>query len=324
MLPQRFRVDISYRTIVFIVAFILALWIIYLIRDLILILFVSVILMSALSPMVNFFTNLKLPKALAIAITYIIVIGVVSGVFATSIQPLAEETSKLAVNVPPLLKKIFNISNFDTSFIQSYFTDISKNIFSVTLALFGNFLTIIFLLVVTFYLLLEKESLENRIAFLFVKREDRIRKSLERIEDKLGAWFRGQLLLSLIVGVLSYVGLILLNVPYALPLATVTGVLEVVPVIGPIISSIPGILVALSISPVLSIGVGAMYLVIQQLESHLIVPQVMKRAVGLNPLVVILTIAVGSRLIGVSGAVLAVPAAAVLQIIVSETLEARK
>ncbi len=324
MLPQRFRVDISYRTIVFIVAFILALWIIYLIRDLILILFVSVILMSALSPMVNFFTNLKLPKALAIAITYIIVIGVVSGVFATSIQPLAEETSKLAVNVPPLLKKIFNISNFDTSFIQSYFTDISKNIFSVTLALFGNFLTIIFLLVVTFYLLLEKESLENRIAFLFAKREDRIRKSLERIEDKLGAWFRGQLLLSLIVGVLSYVGLILLNVPYALPLATVTGVLEVVPVIGPIISSIPGILVALSISPVLSIGVGAMYLVIQQLESHLIVPQVMKRAVGLNPLVVILTIAVGSRLIGVSGAVLAVPAAAVLRIIVSETLEARK
>lgn len=322
MFPQ--KIDISHKTIIFTAVFVLGLWIIYLIRDLILILFLAVILMSALSPMVNFFTNLKLPKPLAITITYIIVIGVISGVFASSLSPLVEETTRLAVNLPTLLTRVFNISNIDTTFIQSYLTDISKNIFSVTVAVFGNFLTIVFLLVVTFYLLLEKESLEERIAILFTKKGERVRKSIERIEEKLGSWFRGQLLLSVIVGVLSYIGLILLNIPYAFPLATIAGVLEVVPVIGPIISAIPGILVALSISPILSIGVAAMYLVIQQLESHLIVPQVMKRAVGLNPLVVILTIAVGSRLVGVAGAFLAVPAAAVLQIIIIETVEGRK
>lgn len=318
------KIDISHKTIIFTAVFILGLWIIYLIRDLILILFVAVILMSALSPMVKFFTNLKLPKPLAIAITYIIIILIISGVFASSLSPLVEETSRLAVNLPKLLTRVFNVSNIDTSFIQSYLTDISKNIFSVTVAVFGNFLTIVFLLVVTFYLLLEKENLENRIAMLFTKKGDRVRKSMERIEEKLGAWFRGQLLLSVIVGGLSYIGLTLLNIPYTLPLSTIAGVLEVVPVIGPIISAIPGILVALSISPLVSIGVAAMYLVIQQLESHLIVPQVMKRAVGLNPLVVILTIAVGSRLIGVAGAFLAVPAAAVLQIIIIETVEDRK
>lgn len=322
MLPQ--KIDISHKTIIFTAVFILGLWMVYLVRDLILILFVAVILMSALSPMVNFFTGLKLPKPLAITITYIIIIAITAGVFATSLSPLVEETTRLTVNLPTLLTRVFNISNLDTTFIQSYLSDISKNIFSVTVAVFGNLLTIIFLLVVTFYLLLEKENLENRIANLFTKEASRVRNSMERIEEKLGAWFRGQLLLSLIIGVLSYVGLILLNIPYALPLATIAGVLEVVPVIGPIISAIPGMLVALSISPFLSIGVAVMYLIIQQLESHLIVPQVMKRAVGLNPLVVILTIAVGSRLIGVAGAFLAVPAAAVLQIIITEVVEGKK
>ena len=112
--------------------------------------------------------------------------------------------------------------------------------------------------------------------------------------------------------------------PFALPLAILSGLLEVVPVIGPIISSLPGILLALTISPVLALAVAAMFLVIQQAESHIIVPQVMKRAVGLNPLVVILAIAVGTRLLGIVGALLAVPIAVVLQIVVTEIIEGRK
>lgn len=321
-MPQ--KVDISHKTVIFTAVFILSLWAVYLIRDLLLILFVATILMSALSPLVGFFTKLKFPKALAIAVTYIIVIGLISGIFASTLGPLIEETSKLVVTLPPLLSHIFNIANIDTSVFQTWVTGFSNNIFSITLTVFDNLLTIIFLLVITFYLLLDKDNLENRISALFAGREARVKKSIKRIEGKLGAWFRGQLLLSLIIGILSYTGLTILNVPYALPLAAVAGVLEVIPVIGPIVSSIPGILVALTVSPILAFGVAAMYFVIQQLENHLIVPQVMKRAVGLNPLVVILAIAVGSRLVGFGGALLAVPASAVLQIIVSEVIEERK
>lgn len=322
MHPQ--KIDISHRTIIFTVIFILSLWAIYLIRDLLLILFVAVILMSALSPMVESFTKLKIPRPLSIAITYIIIIGLFVGIFAGILSPLIEETSKLAVSLPPTLSHIFNVTNIDTSVFQGWLADLSKNILSITLAIFNNFFTIIFLLVTTFYLLLEKNSLEKRIAELFTHRQERVKKSIERIEEKLGAWLRGQLLLSFVIGILSYTGLTILNVPYALPLATLAGILEVVPVIGPIISSIPGILVALGVSPILSVGVAAMYFVIQQLENHIIVPQVMKRAVGLNPLVVILAIAVGSRIIGIAGALLAVPASVVLQIIVSEIVEERK
>ncbi len=230
----------------------------------------------------------------------------------------------MAITLPSIFSRFSNIVNIDTSVFQSSLTSISQNVFSITLAVFDNILTIIFLLVITFYLLLERENLEDRISSLFVGREQRVRKSIGRIEEKLGGWLRGQLVLSIIIGVLTYAGLTALKIPYALPLATVAAVMEVVPVIGPIISAIPAILLALTISPVISIGVAALYFVIQQLENHLIVPQVMKRAVGLNPLVVILAIAVGSRLLGFAGALLAVPIAVVIQIIVSEVIEGRK
>lgn len=318
------KIDISYKTVIFITVFILSLWLIYLILDLLLILFVGLILMSALTPLIKFFVRLKLPKALAIATVYIIIIMIVAGVFAIILPPLIEQTNKLSQTLPPLISHLIDSPYIDKNIFQSEITAISRNLFSLTVAAFHNFLTAIFLLVLTFYLLLEREKLEAKTAALFGSHEDRVKKLIIEIEEKLGSWLRGQMLLSVIIGMLSYIGLSLLAIPFALPLAILAGLLEVVPVIGPIISSLPGILLALTISPVLAAGVAAMFFVIQQLENHLIVPQVMKRAVGLNPLVVILAIAIGSRLLGFAGALLAVPIAVVLQIIVTEVIEGRK
>lgn len=318
------RIDISYKTILFIAAFILGVWVTYLIRDLLIILFVAIILMSALTPLVRILIRLKIPKALAIAITYIIIITAVGGVLAGILPPLIEESRKLIVNFPALLSQLFDITNIDKSVFQSELTSISKNAFSITLAVFDNILTIIFLLVVTFYLLLERENLENRISTFFVGREERARQLMVKIEEKLGSWLRGQMILSLIIGVLSYIGLTLLDIPYVLPLALFAGIMEIVPVIGPIVSAIPAIVLAFTISPLLGLGVAVMYFVIQQLENNLIVPQVMKRAVGLNPLFVILAIAVGSKLLGFGGALLAVPFAVVLQIVVTEIIDSKR
>ncbi len=318
------KIDISHKTVIFITVFILGLWIIYLIKDLLIILFVAIILMSALEPLVNFFTKLKLPRSLGIVLTYIIIIAIISAILAAVLPPLIEQSSKLIVTLPPLLSQIFNIAHIDKGVFQSQLTSLSANAFSITLSVFDNFLTIIFLLVITFYLLLEHNNLENRISTLFIGQEEKVRRLTSQIQEKLGSWFRGQLILSLIIGVFSYIGLIILNVPYALPLSLMAGIMEVIPVIGPIISSIPAIMVALTISPLLALGVTVMYFVIQQLENNLIVPQVMKKAVGLNPLVVILTIAVGSRLLGFAGALLAVPIAVVLQIIATEVIKSRK
>ncbi|QQG43610.1 MAG: AI-2E family transporter [Candidatus Daviesbacteria bacterium] len=314
------KIDISHKTIIFITVFLLGLWIVYLIRDLLILLFIAVILMSALAPVVSFFTKLKFPKALGILITYIIIIAAFGGILLGFLPLLVEQSNKLIDTFPTLLVQYFNINNIDQTFLQSQVADLSKNLLSFTLVVFDNIITILFLLVLTFYLLLERENLEKRTAALFLHRQHQIQNLTIKIEERLGAWVRGQLFLSLIIGVLVYIGLFLLNIPYALTLAIVAGILEIVPVIGPIVAAIPGILLAFTISPILALGVAVMYFVIQQLENHLIVPQVMGRAVGLNPLVVILAIAVGSRLLGIVGALLAVPLTVVLQIIVSEML----
>jgi len=129
----------------------------------------------------------------------------------------------------------------------------------------------------------------------------------------MGRWFQGQLLLGVIVGVLVYLGLWILNVRFALLLAIIAGVLELVPYIGPVLAAIPGVILALFQGPfLLAVWVLLLYIVVQQLENYLIVPLVMKKAVGLNPVVVIIALLIGGKLAGVIGILLAVPAAAVL------------
>ncbi len=318
------RIDISHKTIFFIALFLLGLWVTYLILDLLLLLFVALIFSSAISPVVRFFEKLRMPKVFGILVSYLVVILIIGGLVFLFLPPLIEQTIRLITTLPPLLAEKFNYVGFDKSLFQSEIADLSRRIYGFVLGLFSNALTMIFLLVLTFYLTLEKSSLQDRIAKLFIGQEDRIKHLFVRIEEKLGSWLRGQLMLTVMIGVTTYIGLIILQIPYALPLALIAGVMEVVPVIGPIVSSIPAIGLAFTISPILAGGVAAMYFVIQQLENHIIVPQIMKRAVGLNPLVVILAIAIGGRLLGIVGGVLAVPITVVAQVIISDFINELK
>lgn len=315
------KIDISHKTIIFIALFVLGLWVTYLILDLLLLIFVAVILTSALNPLVEFFRKLKIPKVLSIIITYLIMFAVVGAILAGLVPPLIEQSENLINALPPGIAEMFNIGKVDISMIQTDLTNITGNVYGVAIGIFNNLLAIILLLVLTFYLLLERDDLKNRGSSIFIGNETRVKNLIAKVEEKLGAWFIGQLFLSLIIGVITYIGLFALNIPYALPLALLAGIMEVVPVIGPIIAAIPAVVIAFTIAPILAAGVAGMYFVIQQLENHIIVPQVMKRAVGLNPLVVILAIAIGGRLLGVGGALLAVPIVVVLQIIFQDILK---
>lgn len=315
------KIDISHKTIFFITAFLALLWGLFLIRDVIILLFVAVIFMSALSPIVNRMERLKIPKALAIAIIYVVIISAATLIISFVVTPFAEETTKLITNLPQYLITLIPESGFiDRSVIQQEFGNFSKNALEVSLTIFNNFLAFISIAVLTFYLLLERENLDKLIAQFFIGKEERIKRTTKRIEEKLGSWMRGQIALTLIIGTASYIGLSILQIPYALPLAILAGIMEIIPVIGPIISAIPAVLLAFLISPFTAGLVALLYFVIQQLENHLIVPQVMKKAVGLNPLIVILAVAIGGRLLGISGALLAVPITVVMQIITEDLI----
>lgn len=315
------KIDISHKTIFFIIAFLALLWALYLIKDVIILLFIAVIFMSALSPIIQKLVKFKIPKSLAIALTYVIILAVVSTLISFIVTPLAEQTTNLLTNFPNYINTIMPETGIiDRTVIQQELGNFSKNAFEVSLTIFSNFLGFISIAVLTFYMLLERDKLDKLLAQFFIGKEERIRRTTKRIEEKLGSWMRGQIVLTLIIGTASYIGLTILQVPYALPLAILAGIMEIIPVIGPIISAIPAVMIAYLVSPVTALIVGFLYLVIQQLENHLIVPQVMKKAVGLNPLVVILAVSIGGRLLGISGALLAVPITVVAQIITEDLI----
>lgn len=314
------KVDISHKTIVFITVFLGALWLIYQIKDVILLLFISIILMSALSPFIERLMRWKIPKVLAIAIVYVIVIGIISALLAIIITPLVQETANLSSALPSAIEKVLPSGNANRNLVEQRLSDFFGNVPNILISFFTNFITIISIAVLTFYLLLDKQRFENLAASLFVNQQERAKNLIKKIEEKLGAWLRGQMVLSIVIGVLCYILLFLFDIQYALPLAILAGVMEVVPVIGPIVSAIPAIFIAYLISPTLALFIGIGYLAIQQLENHIIVPQVMKKAVGLNPLIVILAITIGGKLLGIAGALLAVPITVVIQVLAEDFL----
>jgi predicted PurR-regulated permease PerM len=155
---------------------------------------------------------------------------------------------------------------------------------------------------------LYRETVTNSFVNIFPKNyRGKVFKTTRLIEDKLGSWLRGQIVLSFSIGFLTWIVLSLLGVSFALPLAVIAGILEIVPTIGPILSAIPAIIVALNISPLLALIVAVSYIFIQLFENNVLVPRIMQRAVGLNPIVIILSIIVGGKLLGVAGALLAIP-----------------
>lgn len=314
------RIDISSKTVVFVAAFGILLWILFHILDIILLFFVAFILMSALNPLVERLRRWKVPKILAVLMVFLLTLGGIISLLTAGLSPLVSQTSNLVQRLGETINSLLQTNIVDQSVIQQEVSKFSGQVVSITLDVFKNLISWVSVLVVTIYMLFDREKMENYVTSFFGERQDKVKSLLRKIEDKLGAWLHGQLLLSAVVGILVYIGLVILGVEFALPLAIIAGLLEVVPVIGPIISAIPAILVGLTVSPLFAALIGGLYLVVQQIENQIIVPQVMKRAVGLNPLLVILAVSIGGRLLGIAGALLAVPIAVVIQLIIQEGL----
>ncbi len=148
--------------------------------------------------------------------------------------------------------------------------------------------------------------------------QTKVLRVIGKIEFKLSRWFLGQLALGFIIGLMSYIGLSILGVPYALVLAIIAGLFELIPYIGPWLSAIPAILIALTISPTLAGAVLILYFIIQELENYLIVPKVMEKSVDIHPVITIMAMMIGGQLAGLVGVILAVPVAAMVLVVAEE------
>jgi len=296
----------------------LGLVLIYLVREVVLIFAVALVFVAALNPLVGWLERKKVPRVLSTLLIFLVALGLFATTIYLMIPPLVEQISSLAGSLPEYLNKLpFNL---ETDYLQKVLGNLATHLASVP----AGISSIIVILIIAFYLLAQKQGIEKFIKIIVPgKRQSHVLNLSQRIQTKLGFWLLGQVTAPLLVGVLTFIGLAILHVPYALVLALAVGLAEIVP-FGPVIAFIPAGILGFLESPLTGFLVIALYLIIQQLEGHIVVPQIMKKAVGLNPVVVILSILIGAKLAGVLGLLIAIPSAAVLSVLAKDFMDRKK
>ena len=319
------KIEISYKTIIFTVFFLILLWFLVQIIDTIFLVFVAFIIMTAFKPWVDLLERIFLPRVLAIIIVYLGMFTLLGYTTSVLLPPLVSESIHLAEILPGYTREVLPFIQIDPQIISQQLAPIGENVLKVTFGIFGNMIAVFSIFVISFYLLVQRKQLEPLLSeFVGEKGAITLINTLRKVEGRLGSWVRGQATLMVFIGITIFIGLTLLRVPFALPLSILAGILEIVPVIGPIFSAIPAVLVALTITPFLAVVTTMLYFTVQQVEAHLVIPFVMRKAVGIPPLITIISLMVGGKLGGIAGAILAVPIVVTLETVFSEYLKSKE
>jgi predicted PurR-regulated permease PerM len=315
------KIEISHRTVIFTVFFLIFLWLVFYIKDIILTLFAAGLIMIILNPLVTRLTKWKIPRVLSVIISYILVLGVFGGAIGLIIPPLIEQSSNFAANLPLYLQNL-GIGDQIVNNLLSQLGSLPGQVVKIGVSIVSNILVVFSVLIFAFYFLLYRSKLDSVLgSFLDDVKKNKVTRILDEIEIKLGGWTRGELTLMFTVGTLIYLGLTLLGIPYALPLAILAGLLEIVPMLGPTIAAVPAVIIGLSISPVMGLAAAALAFLVQQLENYILVPKIMEKSVGVSPIVTLIALTIGFRLLGIAGALMSVPVVILIKIILKENLQ---
>ncbi|MEK7100007.1 MAG: AI-2E family transporter, partial [Patescibacteria group bacterium] len=218
-------------------------------------------------------------------------------------------------------------SILDTVFaFRSAFSDSSGGTVRVVSTFFGGIFSLILVIVLSFYFAIQDTGVDDFLRLVTPrKQEEYVIDLWLRAKKKIGLWMQGQLLLSLIVGVIVYLGLLILGVPYALLLAVLAAVLDLIPIFGSVAAGVLGTVVAFTAGGVgLAVIVAGLFFIVNQFEAHLIYPLVVNKVVGIPPLLVILALIVGGSLAGFLGVLLSVPLAAAAREFLSDVERGKK
>ena len=341
-------ISITTGTIIKGLAVIIGFWVLYLLRDLILVVLTAVILASSIEPAVKFFKRYRIPRIPAVLAIYLTLVGFMVGIIYVFVPPLFGDFADFAQKIPTIASEVnssifgenpevYKKSQTIITQVSQEFTpndlisslgnisDASKSITGTVSVVFGGVFSFILIVILSFYFAMQERGIENflRIITPFSK-EAYVINLWERSREKIGKWMQGQLLLGVLIFVLVYLGLTIFAVPYALSLALLAGILELIPIFGPIIAAIPAVAIAYTAGGAgLSLIIAGFYVLVQQFENHLIYPLVVRKVVGVPSILVILALIIGAKLAGFLGILIAVPVAAMLMEIV-EDIEKKK
>jgi predicted PurR-regulated permease PerM len=309
-------------------------WTLYLVRSALLLIYVAALIAIGLSPVAAVLErhrNVRLPRWAAILVIYLALIGVLVAIGMLVVPPLVAQARELWAATPELIHKgqqwlidrgvLSDEISLREAFQQSPVgsSDAVGTIFGAISGFVGGVFGLVTILLLAYYLLLDSDGIVRSFVRLFPRTErGRVSDACRRIATKVSAWLAGQLLLAGVIGASAAIGLWLLGVPYFYVLALIAGIGEMIPVVGPLLAAVPAIAVALSVSPATALFVAIFFVAQQQFENHVLVPKIMERQVGVSAVVVIVALIIGGSLLGIVGAILAVPTAAILQVLVQE------
>ncbi|MFA6457877.1 MAG: AI-2E family transporter [Patescibacteria group bacterium] len=321
-------------------------WFLLAIKNILALFFIAAFIAVALDPAVDKMQKWHIPRSVGILLIYVVFVGVVGLVLASFVPILANEIPKLAtavldwvgkfgIDTTAIQTQITNLQNYLTNLQQnlsreniaaglSFLGAISQNAFAVVKSVAGGVVNFVFVFVIAFFMTIDENGIKSFLIKLFPHRFHHY--LLEKgtlIKDKLGLWMRGQIILMIIIGLLTYVVLKIAGVHYAATLATFAGFTELLPYVGPFLALIPAAILALSQGgPVFALVIVVIYFGVQQLENNIIVPLVMRKAVGLSPIIIMFAMLVGASfpetINPVVGIIISLPIATAISVFVND------
>ncbi len=322
----------------------LLLWLLFFLKDLVLIVLTAIVLASAVEPGVHWFVKKRLPRAVAVLSVYALIVVVFLSVIYLLFPPLFEEAQGFIVNLPQFLSSLRVESIFGGSTVsalqpfiphsfsaalltqlQNLIVPTGEGALHVVYGIFGGIVSFVLIIVLSIYFAFQETGVDDFLKLVVpVKHQHYTLNLWKRSRHKIGLWMQGQLILSLIIGVLGYLWLSILQVPYAFLIAIFAACIEIIPMFGSLVSGTLAVIIGATTGGTqLALLVAGGFIIINLLQSNLIYPLVVKQVVGVPPLMVILAMIAGGQLAGFFGILLAVPLAAALQEFITDVQKSK-
>ena len=318
---------ISIKTILTTFAILLAAYVVYRLGPVFAIILISTLIVLALEPLVKYFMkftvwNRPVSRSLAVIQTYAIFIIAIVAVFTIGLPPVISQAQRLLMNLASLLSGL-NVPA-DSVRITDIIPQLSQftgNVFKTLTSGFMTLTSVFTILMLSIYMSLDWENLKHKLLSVFKEPlKEEMTNVVDEVETNVGHWVKGQLVLMFVIGTVTFVGLSVLRVDYPLALGLIAGLLEIVPILGPVIAAVLSAIIAFSADPIKGLAVLGLFAIIQQLENNILVPKIMQRVSGFSPLVILIALITGSNFFGVVGAIVAVPITMILAIVVKSVL----
>ncbi|MFA5946315.1 MAG: AI-2E family transporter [Patescibacteria group bacterium] len=338
--PRERVLVVSTGTIVRVLLTLAVIGILFIIRDIVALFCAALFLAALIDPFADFFERTKVPRGLAVILVYIIGIALLTTAIVLVLPPVVSELRASSSVFTPFLIQLFgskadlgvllqgslseSVTNIIATARGSGVSAAVPQLLAIGTTAFGTVAAFVIVLVLAFYLVVEKEALVKALgAVTPPDYHPLVSQIATKVRGRLGDWLRGELMLMTTIFLLAYIALSIIGIPYAIVLALLAGLFEVIPFIGPLLAGIPAVILAFLISPMHGIATIMAYILIQVLEGNVLVPKIMQRATGLNPIISLMVVLIGLRLGGIVGAILSIPLANAASAFIEEAFRAK-